>query len=212
MLKWIHKHGAAAETLVRGGYSPWSEAAQTALLACYVVHNTPALLTSAYLAGITDTTIDLLGNLSSIVRIEIDQQGRPAHLNLYPLRELLHLTSLRLDAGNFNGLGMLKYLTSLDTGSCQVDFSGPCAFTTSLVDLVVHSSEFMIFHAKGLSACSHLQHLQCHNATIWTAGNNRAEAAIFAGARFVVPHSISGLTALTSLEISNGHCGKCAQV
>ena len=186
------------------GDSPWSEAALTALLSCYAVHNSPACLVFANLSHVTDTSMHLLACFSSITHICLD--GRVDHngfLNLTPLQALPCLSKLNLDEGNFCGLGGLQHVTSISARDCEVIFQDKCAFVTSLVSLHVASASLEDFHTNGLSACHHLQELDYREADITTV--NQAERACFCQGAFLVPSSMSTLTALTSLHI-HYHC------
>ena len=207
MLKWIHKHGPAVETLSARGGSLWSQAALTALQSSYVAHNMQACLTFACLTCATDALMILLGLISSITQINLDMAARVgARLDLTLLHELPHLKSLRLEDSNFEGLGNLQHLTRLWAKDCHIQCQTECAFVTSLVELYVTSSTFEDFHTSGLAACANLQQLECYDANI-KAGNH-AEVTVVSGASFIVPYSISALTALTSLEISYSYKSK----
>ena len=110
MLKWIHRHCPAVKTLSARGL--WSEAALTALQSSYIAHDMQACLLFACLTCTTDTSIALLGCVSFITQINIDGAALVgARLDLTPLQELPHLTSLRLENSDFDGLDSLQHLT-----------------------------------------------------------------------------------------------------
>ena len=132
MLKWIHKHGGAIETLVAQGGTriAASEAALTALLYNHTIRNT-ACVKAAYLCSISNASMTLLGCLTSVTKVvlrghpawpyytdfSLDPLGAPhtdqRPVDLDPLQGLPALTSLALTQGSFHGLGALKHLTSV---------------------------------------------------------------------------------------------------
>ena len=68
------------------------------------------------------------------------------------------------------------------------------------MELYVSCSTFENFHTSGLAACAKLQQLECYEANIKAVSH--AEVTAVGGAFFIVPYSMSALTALTSLDIS----------
>lgn len=207
MLKWIHRHGPAVKTLSARGGSLWSEAALTALQSSYIAHDMQACLLVACLTCTTDSSIALLGCVSSVTQINLDGAVLvDARLDLTPLQELPHLTSLRLENSEFDGLDSLQHLTRFWARDCHVQCRTNCAFVTSLVELHVRCSTVKNFHTSGLPACVKLQQLKCYEANIKAV--NHAEVTAVGGAFFIVPYSMSALTALTSLDISYNYKSK----
>ena len=204
MLKWIHKHGGAIETIVTQGGIAASEAAFTALLCNHTVTNI-ACLKSAYLvSNITSASMTLLGCLTSVTKVDL--RGKPYHASLrdcslFPLQGLPDLSSLALAYGTFDGLGALAHLTSFFVSDSHTINNPDCAFATSLVSLVVRASTLAHFHAQGLSACSHLRQLEYSTNIIGPV--SQPDATGIFQAELLVLDSLSAMTALTSLHVTH---------
>lgn len=201
MLRWVQIHGVAVETIVACGGSPYTEATLSTLLSCCFTGNTTVSLKHAYCRDITDASISLLGWCCRITTIELQATlGKSQELDLQPLQRLPHLASLELESGKFSNMNTLSCLTSLSAADCQLEYYADCASVTSLVQLVLRSSQLKSFHTSGLAACSKLQHLDLCEVHIDAVHD--AEAMAFFGTHFRAPRSLSALTALTSLLIT----------
>lgn len=69
-------------------------------------------------------------------------------LSLGALPQLLHLTNLALEDGNFANLEDLVGLTSLRLRRCMASSSDPCIFIMSLLTLQLEVATLCIYHRR----------------------------------------------------------------
>lgn len=154
MLRWMHIHGIAVETLTFVAGSPWTEAALTALLSCCFMSNVPARLKSAQLTQMTDVSMNLLGWFQRVTALHLNSEPGLSARDLQPLQRLPHLTSLALEGGKHHSLDALEHLTRLFATDCQVGCVEDCACVTFLVNLVVQRSDSTQVASPLVSICS----------------------------------------------------------
>ena len=98
---------------------------------------------------------------------------------------------------NFNAAG---HLTSLEVHYARVMSRSDCRFCTCLVKLQITHNGVVDIHARGLCACTALQFLQvgCECCIDAQDSSNVLDTCAY---NFVLPSSISCLTALTTLDL-----------
>ena len=207
MMRWIHIHGSAIETVVAVTGSPYTEAALSSLLSYYATNNTPARVQTLRLY-MSNSSVDLLPQFSSITRLSLSPEGYPDvdnAMSVTALQGLPSLDNLELYQGAFESLDCLQHLTCLIVRTGEVACQADCAFATSLVELYMHDSYMTQFHRDGITACTSLQNLYFSNAALGGAelGHNMA----FRSNRYPdsVPNSLTSLRGLTQLSLSYVH-------
>ena len=207
MLKWLHEHGKAVETLVAQRCSPWLDMILGSLLSTSLYVGVHTYLTKAFLCNIAATTLEALCHFDRLATIALElahpDQGSDIpgpQVDLDPLQGLPHLTSLLLAHGQFVHLETLSHLTSLAVVYSEVDCKEDCPFVTSLGRLVMLCSHLRGLHTNGVPACCDLTRLHLYNAAVQGA-NADEDMVLQHDKQYLVSNSLSNLTALAVLNL-----------
>lgn len=105
--------------------------------------------------------LELLTAFRTVTHCVLQSVNWPLVLDLTALQTLPNLTKLRLEDGHFMSLEVCAHLTSLALDNSEVKCQFDCACVSSLRELSLCGARVLRFHFGGVSACAHLEALQC---------------------------------------------------
>ena len=132
---------------------------------------------------------------------------KPAQaLSLYPLRNLLCLLKLSLEAGTCNRVAIPGCMTSLMIYDSHVVCAQEACSVTHLQSLVIVASEVSSLQDLGLLACTCLHYLELSECMV-TAADPANQFAVRPQAPLCIPAQLSLLTKLSHLEVEHASSG-----
>lgn len=197
LVDWLHYRHVYIKQLELKQGSPWLEA----VLATLQSPHTSLRKVIFSNIRVPDTAMFLLSTFRTIAECTFHLPQYPSgpykyEMELKPLQALPQLKKLALKAGKFSGLEAAAHLTYLSVNDGELTCVQSCSCVTTLSVLALSNAKLNKFHKKGLSACSQLQFLECHDGFI--GANDMDE--LFDGQ--TVPSELSSLTRLTNLVVS----------
>ena len=201
LLAWLRKHHAAVRKVFTSCDAPRLKVALNAL------HTYITRPLEVHITRCVPATIPSLLVYESLASCEL-YCSTWQYLDLEGLRLLPRLMRLDLFGSTFHNADAAEHLTSLCVVHACVDFNEACRCVTSLKSICTSYGYLSRFQNPGLSACSGLQSLACIQGSHGSDDNECPGMHFYdfyIGAGWVVPYSISHLTALTRLNVST--CG-----